>query len=224
MIFNRMLDAVTPLLPRIYTHSFNKGLYHGTLSIDRFHNFLRQDRIYLLENAKALRATASRIENATQQQVLLSLAETIKQEDALHRKYLLCGNPHTFFASPVTLLPEVQNYIDFLHEGAKHSHVSSAVARFIPCFYLYRELGMNMSDVGITNPYFLWIKSYSSEKFINSGDALIALGNALAHSASRDEKDKMVDAFVQSTQFELSFWDAICPEEEQMDLTAQVMR
>jgi thiaminase/transcriptional activator TenA len=215
LVFKKMINSIAHLLPQIHQHPFNKGLRKGTLPKPVFYAFLEQDKFYLYEFSNVLKKIANRSPSDHHQQLFYKLSKNaFNTQDKLHHKYLLpTGSPRFFIQNavkPIKLLPAVSNYIHYLHQTADHGPIQLAVASCIPCFYLYSDLGLTMKNKGVgkSNPYHLWIASYSSEEFILSKDSIIKVADELAIQLGDSEQDDMVSAFVKATHFEISFWDS----------------
>jgi thiaminase (transcriptional activator TenA) len=217
MAYQKMLRAIRPLEKSIFQHPFNLGLADGTLSRQRFERFLHQDKYYLYEFSRVLKKIGQRFSDNEHQALFKNLSQgAFKTQDHLHLKYLApIKTPHFFQPKPVSILPAVQAYVDYLHEVAEFSPIEQAVPSCIPCFYIYGELGRRMQLNGMAedNHFHLWVASYSSKNFLNSGRLIAELANHLAKQPGVDEQ-MMIHAFVQSTQHEISMWDAVCTDEQ----------
>lgn len=177
-----------------------------------FNVFLDQDGLYFSDFYKALKTTATRLPHERHQRLFLNLSSGAFQADVnLQRKYLPKSKSQAFFQSKERSrdkIPVIAQYTEHLLNAAHHLPVEVAVASLIPCFYLYSELGMSMRrTVQNDNPYRLWIDSYSSDRFLRSTHEIIQIAEDLGKELGLIEEKKMIDAFVQSTQFEISFWD-----------------
>lgn len=207
-----MLRAITPLYSQIYQHPFNLGLHQGTLAKSSYTAFLLQDRIYLGEFAAVLRKIADRFPSDTQyQHIFYKLSAYIaKTEQYLHDKYLNADKTQDDF---IQMSPSVSNYTQYLHHTVERASLPEAVASCLPCFCLYSDLGSTMKKRGIseTNPYRLWIESYSSKQFLLSKELIVNTACELATHQNLVE-EKMIVAFKQSTLFEIAFWDSACIE------------
>ena len=84
-----------------------------------------------------------------------------------------------------------------------------AVISLLPCFWIYKELGMQMMEYDHSkNPYSDWIKSYASESFQLSVDKIINISNKLNQQVVCPfEKEAIQTAFQESVAFELAFFE-----------------
>ena len=221
-----MRGAITPrLFAKILRHPFNIELCEGTLSIETYHRFLEQDRLYLYDFSRALKLIAHRLSNEQHQRLFNRFSEeALNTQLNLHDKYLLKRQTPRLFQSaqlPTKKVQVVLNYTDYLLTTANNAPPEVAVASLIPCFYIYSTLGLHMRPrVGEKNPYRLWIESYSNTRFLASTQSIIQIANELGDKLGLIEKNNMIAAFVKSTEFEISFWDHIygAPFEHQNEI------
>jgi thiaminase/transcriptional activator TenA len=209
MIFKKMCDAAHDIINKIHNQPFNRELSQGTLPQEKFIDYLSQDALYLSDFAKALAITAARISNNAQFQEFIQFSlEAIQAERSLHAKYI--GTMPTQEQSPACFM-----YTNYLLRMASLASVEEALASLLPCFWVYREVGMTIArNQRANNPYHEWIALYSSEQFDSSVRSAIAITSELGNAASEPAKEKMISAFVRSTQLEWLFWDSAYRQEK----------
>lgn len=214
MIFEKMCHAAAPIINEIHKQKFNLELSQGILPKEKFIHYLIQDSLYLSEFSKALALTAVRLSDNDQAQQFLQFAiDSIKTEHNLHDKYMKENNQIKILTkeqSPVCFM-----YTNYLLKTASLASVEEAVASLLPCFWVYWEVGKNISiKKKINNPYNEWIALYSSNQFDLSVNLAINTTNSLGNSASDFIKEKMISAFVRSTQLEWLFWESAYYQEQ----------
>jgi thiaminase (transcriptional activator TenA) len=210
MTFARMLNDSNTTLTEIYHHSYNQELQAGTLSRQLFKSYLEQDALYLRELANSLKLLVPRLDDKNHQAIITKLfEETIHYEKTMLSDYL--GDPLLLFAPPVPESPVISDYTKYLLHAAEHEPVEVAVASILPCFWIYSELGQQMSvnGIGEHHPYRKWIVSYANKDFFAVADALKTMTETLA--ADSVEQDAMVSAFVKSANYELAFYEQTYP-------------
>ena len=223
MTFLRMRSAVIHLLPKIYEHPFNRELYQGTLPKKIFRFYLEQDALYLQDLSRALMLTSNRFATDKYTKQFKTLSEEILDtERNLHFKYLGdTKSPGLFHCkkTPIQKIPVVSDYTQHLLRTANILPVEEAVASFIPCFWIYSDLGRKMPSMpgyNINNPYHAWIASYSNDQFTSASKSIIQMAEELADTISCPIKqNNMVSAFVKSTEYEILFWDSAYKKMEQ---------
>lgn len=126
MLFSKMQGAITPhLFDKIHKHPFNIELCKGTLSVETFHKFLEQDRLYLYDFSRALKLTANRLPNDQHRRLFDQLSEeALKTQLNLHHKYLIKHRTPRLFQSaqlPTKKVPIVFDYTEYLLTTANNS-------------------------------------------------------------------------------------------------------
>ncbi|MGQ3891992.1 TenA family protein [Legionella sp. CNM-4043-24] len=213
-MFKLMLEKSADTLSAIYNHSFNQQLQQGTLAKRVFYHYLEQDALYLNAFAKALKGLARRLDDPQHQQQFHSLAaDTLQAEQDLHTRYFQAPTSPRFFSSSRQTIDKIQvieAYTQHLLQTAKHAPVEVAMAACIPCFWVYRELGIQMSEKERVpdNPYQDWIDTYSWPGFVTATEALIITASSLCDEVSCPERQRAILlAFQQSAEYELQFFD-----------------
>lgn len=223
-MMNRMHQAVdAETLRKIYQHPFNQQLHKGTLSPQVFRHFIIQDALYLRDFSRILQQLSTRLAtvNADYAQHFLRFAEdTVKAEQYMQEKYLSkkTSTMHFFQSEVIEKIPAIAAYTNHLLTCAEKEPVPVAVASLVPCFWLYYELGKQMNEAAQdeNHPYREWIAEYVSEEFGRSVTTIIQCNNELGENASSDLQAQMIKAFVQSTEFELGFWESVLPTEQKI--------
>lgn len=213
MIFEKMREAVKPILEEIHRQPFNQELSQGILSKEKFIHYVEQDALYLADFAKALALTASRLNNHDQALQLLQFSlDALNAERALHANYLA---ENFIKLSKIEPNPACFMYTNYLLKTASLAPVEEALASLLPCFWVYREVGHHiLKKAQPNNPYQDWIELYSSEPFDLSVNVVINMTNDLAHTTSDVIKEKMLSAFIRSTQLEYLFWHSAYHQEK----------
>ncbi len=222
MIFPELCGAVSHLLPKIHDHQFNKNLCLGTLPKKIFRFYLEQDALYLSDFSRALMLTSNRLSTDKHITQFKRLShEILDTERNLHFKYLgELRSPGLFGARNISLekISVVADYTQHLLRTASDSPVEEAVASFIPCFWIYGDLGkkmLSMPNYNASNPYHAWISSYSNNQFTSAGKSIVETAEELVSTIScAVKKNNVVSAFVKSTEYELLFLNHISEKME----------
>ena len=198
--------ATAAIYERILQHPFNQELTQGTLERARFQFYMKQDSLYLVEFARALALAASKAAHPDDIVLLLDFSKgAIVAERSLHQFY--------FDLFDITLdtdrAPGCFAYTSFLMDTCSHKSYEEGVAALLPCFWIYREVGLHIhKNAAPDNPYQKWIDTYSGEEFSKIVDDAIDLTDRVAETADAERKEKMLQAFVHSTRLEWMFWDS----------------
>ncbi len=189
----------------IIEHPFNRELSDGTLDKDKFQFYMKQDSLYLVEFARALAISASKAPNPDDLVLLLEFSKgAIIAERGLHEFYF----EHFGIQPDLPEQPNCFGYTNFLMNSVNHKTYEEGLAALLPCFWIYREVGLHIhKHSSDNNPYQKWIDTYSGDEFYKVVQDMIDLTDRSAQTISGDIRKAMIDAFVHSTNLEWMFWD-----------------
>lgn len=193
-------------------HPFNVELMQGTLDIEKFRFYIFQDSLYLNSFGKALAITAGRADNSMMNDFLKFASDSILVEKLLHENYfkLFKLNTHDYQQSPACFM-----YSNYLLNICSLCSFEEAVAALLPCFWIYREVGNDISKKAErTNPYINWIDTYSGKEFTDAVDRMLSITDELASSASEKLLGKMEEKYIRAVKLEYLFWDSAYRMEE----------
>ncbi len=200
-------NSIEDIYLKIINCRFNEELATGLLKKTSFERYMQQDSLYLIDFAKALAITATKSLNTKHFSQLLHLADgALIAERELHNYYF-----KKFNIKPVTIKNNACiAYTNFLLASAyAHSYEESLVA-LLPCFYIYREVGNYIKKQSFsTNPYSLWIDTYSGIEFSNAVDIMLDMTQQAISNISPDSNKgiRLLKLFKTSTELELFFWN-----------------
>ena len=220
MLIN-MLQSIkaTHLWDDLMHHPFNSELTKGNLDASIFAHFLWLDKLYLNELATILKSIAANLTHPQDQNTLLALANmTVHAEQDMLSEFM----PLEVAKIPNLNRDALDAYVSHLKSSAQLSS-GVAVASVIPCFYLYLNLGQMMARTQTpNNRYQKWIDTYSDPNFQQETEALLVLVEQLAQDDSLHEA--MVNAFVQSANHEMRFFESVYPTEWSYEQTNESNR
>lgn len=189
----------------IINHPFNSKLMDGSLGADKFAYYIEQDSLYLQDFARSLAIIASR---APIQYVrnFLRFADDVfvAEQEVVHQFF-----NHSFgFKATGLLTPATLSYTSFLLNICANEPVEVGVAAVLPCFWVYREVGLFIAKSSApNNQYARWTQTYASDSFGAAVDKAINIFNTLGANASYSIRQKMLDAFYKSACLEWHFWN-----------------
>ena len=188
---------------------FNTELAAGTLSRERFQGYIVQDALYLGQYSRVIAlAGVKGPDGATLQAFGRCALEAVAVEQALHERYL-----QEFGIDPARLTdaepsPDCLGYTSFLLATAYHDPWEVLVAALLPCFWIYWDVGSRIArHAAANNPYRAWIDTYADEGFGEAVRMVIGITDRAASSTTSAVQERMMTAFVRSTQYEWLFWD-----------------
>jgi thiaminase/transcriptional activator TenA len=193
-----------------HQHPFVRGIGDGTLGLERFQFWLRQDYVFLIEYARLLALAAARspdLETMTRFATLLK--ETVETEMNLHRAYAAeFGISHEQLEREPTA-PTTRGYTDFLLRVAATGDFAELVAALLPCMWAFSEIGrrLAMQPAPSEKRYARWIAMYSSREFAELAEWCRDLLDSLAADLPERDLQKLEAAFLTSSRYEWQFWE-----------------
>lgn len=182
-------------------HPYNTEMKQGILAKDKFAYYIEQDVKFIHDFGRVHSLIAAKIQ-AEYAPIFLTHAShcfAATKTITTHVEDFLPTNKLT----PATL-----SLTSYLLQVAALEPIEVVIAAILPCFWIYREVGLSIAkDSSDNNPYAKWIESYSNSNFIASVDEAINIFDALGSNASNDIQERMLEAFYKSSCLEWHFWN-----------------
>ncbi|MBW8005497.1 MAG: thiaminase II [candidate division NC10 bacterium] len=212
MSFSELLwKKAEPIWQKTLHHPFVQGIGDGTLEVDKFKFYIRQDYIFLVEYSRVLALAAAKGSDlATMGKFAELLHATLNTEMALHRGYAEkfgIGRNELEQTKPA---PTAVAYTRHLLGVAALGSLSEIVASLLPCQWGYCEIGSTLAKQGEPKNqplYGEWIRTYASPEFAALAQWIRALLDSLGESAGAPERARMEECFLLSARYEHAFWD-----------------
>jgi thiaminase/transcriptional activator TenA len=193
-------------------HPFVTGIGDGSLPIDRFRFYIRQDYVFLIEFSRVLALAAARagdLEAMGRYAALLD--KTLNGEMELHRGYCARFGITRGELEETSAAPATHAYTRHLLHIGQSGTIGEITAALNPCIRGYAEIGMQLSQAGEPESqplYGEWIHTYASPDMQDVAAWSCSLLDRLALAAGDAERSRMAEAFRASSRYELLFWDA----------------
>lgn len=193
-----------------HMHPFVRGIGTGTVDLEQFKHWVRQDYLFLIEYSRLLALAAARAPDLETMRRFADLTQsTLGAEMDLHRSYA-----DEFGISDAELeaeqkSPATQAYTDFLLRSATVGDFAELVAALLPCIWGFSEIGLELKRAGVPSEPLCakWVEMYSSEEFAALADWCRDLLDELADHLSPSEQERLAQTFLTSSRYELKFWD-----------------
>ncbi|RLL42021.1 thiaminase II [Oceanobacillus piezotolerans] len=195
----------------IFDHPFVDGIGKGDVSKEAIAHYIKADFEYL---------------NAFMQIYGIGLSKSSKREDIAYFfqriQFILNDevHPHHTFCHYIgvnyedlqgyPLPPTADHYIKHMMYHAQTGTMGETLGALLPCPWTYLEIGqvlMERYQPTEENPFYEWIRFYGDPSVEASTMEMRNRLDALAASASTEEKDKIREAFQKSCELELAFWE-----------------
>jgi thiaminase (transcriptional activator TenA) len=193
-----------------HQHPFVRGIGDGTLSLERFKFWLRQDYVFLIEYARLLALAAARspdLETMIRFATLLKV--TVETEMNLHRAYAAEFGISREELERELPAPTTRGYSDFLLRVAASGDFAELAAALLPCMWAFSEIGQRLAAQLAPSGqlYAKWIAMYSSREFAELAQWCCDLLDSLAAGLPERDLQKLEAAFLTSSRYEWQFWE-----------------
>ena len=193
-----------------HQHPFVRGIGDGTLSLEKFKFWLRQDYVFLIEYARLLALAAARSPDlGTMTRLATLLKETAETEMNLHRSYAAEFGISGEQLENEAPSPTTRGYTDFLLRVATSADFSELAAALLPCMWAFSEIGQRLAQQPppSNQRYAKWIAMYGSREFAELAEWCRGLLDRLAVGLPERDLRKLEAAFLTSSRYEWLFWE-----------------
>ena len=199
-----------PIWQAQHDHPFVRGIGDGTLDLERFAFWIRQDYLFLIEYCRLFALGAARAPDlATIARFADLLQATARTEMDLHRGYAAQFGISAEDLEREEMAPTTRGYTDFLLRVAAVGDFAERAAALLPCMWGFSEIGLRLA----TEPrpadarYAAWVEMYADPDFAALAEWCRDLVDRLADDAGPAARERMTAAFVTSSRYELAFWE-----------------
>lgn len=207
-----------PIWQQSFNHPFVTGIADGTLPLECFRYYVKQDAYYLSVFARVQALGAAKAEDLeTTAQMALHAQRTRSAELSLHENFSarLGITPEERGAFEPS--PTAYAYTSHLLRAAYTGRLGEIIAAILPCYWLYYEIGERLKGSAPEEPiYREWIAAYGGDWFRELVMEQISRLDRLAEPASEAERERMRKHFLISSRYELMFWEMAYRREEWM--------
>ncbi len=213
---DRLRSLADPVWQAQHFHPFVRAISTGTVDRGQFRYWVRQDYAFLIEYARLLALAAARAPDLDTMARFAELAlETLTTEMSLHRSYAAEFGISESDLEAEMKSPTTQAYTDFLLRTASLGDFAELVAALLPCMWGFSEIGLEMKERGLPSEPLCrkWVEMYASEEFAALAGWCRDLLDRLAEHLPEEQQQRLAEAFLLSSRYELAFWDAAHREE-----------
>ncbi|MGF9819539.1 thiaminase II [Brevibacillus agri] len=214
---DRLLRSVAPIWERVHQHPFVTGLGDGTLPVESFKFYMKQDYIYLIDYAKMFALASVKAYDLETSARFAALQEsTLNMEMELHRQYAArfgISREELEATEPSFVM---LGYTSYMLRVAHQGSLAELVSALLPCTWSYWEIGKRLAQVEGALDHELygeWVRMYSSDEFGQLAIWLIDIMNELADGKNEQELARLEEYFVNTSKMEYMFWDMAYREE-----------
>jgi len=211
----KLKNAAVPIWNKIYNTPFVEELCKGTLPHKKFRFFVIHDYNYLIASIKNFSILAAKANSVNNMQLLSEIArEEAKTELGGYKNYLKqleIPLDEVVKAEPTFL---ETSYTNFLLSASLMKSFAEGITAVLPCYWTYSEIAKFHKENIINNPnkiYREWASLYLDEEYLLVVDKIKTIVNKIDPEFSYAKLEKI---FIQSSKYELLFWQAAYKMEE----------
>ena len=202
--------AADPIWQAQHDHPFVQQIGRGSVDVECFKRWVRQDYLFLIEYCRLLALAAARAPDlSTLRHFAEVLQETAVTEMDLHRSYATQLDITDEELESEEMSPVTRSYTDFLLRTAALGDFGELAAALLPCMWGFNEIGLHLAARGrpADSRYAQWIDAYANPEFTRLAAWCRHLVDELAADAGPGLRGRMRQAFLLSSRYELLFWD-----------------
>ncbi|USG68204.1 thiaminase II [Brevibacillus ruminantium] len=214
----RLRKKVDPIWERTHRHPFVTGLGDGSLPVQSFRFYMKQDYVYLIEYAKMFAIASTKATDLATSSRFASLQEaTLHFEMDLHRQYAARFGITREELEQTKPSFVMLAYTSYMLKVAHQGSLADLVSAVLPCAWSYWEIGKRLAMIegAIEHEWYGdWVRTYSSEEFGELAQWLIDLMDQLAEGKTEAELAILEEHFLNTSRMEYLFWEMAYTEEE----------
>jgi len=206
---DRLYELAEPIWEAQHAHPFVRGIGEGSLEVEKFRFWVRQDYLFLIDYARLLAMAVAKAPDLPTMRRFADLVQaTLGVEMDLHRAYAAEFGISSKELEAETKAPTTQAYTDFLLRAAA-GHYTELLAALLPCMWSFSDIGQRLSrgPRSADERYDKWIDMYASAEFAELADWCRGLVDSVAKGQPADVLRQMEEAFLTSSRYELAFWE-----------------
>ena len=201
-----------------HRHPFVTGIGDGSLDMDKFRYYMRQDYVFLIDYCRVLALAVAKAPDVDDMGwFAMLLHETLNTEMALHTGFCEEFGIAKEQLESTQPSPATAAYTRHMLQTAFNGGIGEIATVILPCAWGYAEIGKMLQDRGVpaAQPlYARWIEMYSSAEFAALADWLRSFVDRIALGCGAEERARMERAFIASSRYEYMFWDAAWRQED----------
>lgn len=208
-ITKKLIKNSKPYWDSYIKHEFVQKLANGTLGIENFQHYLKQDYIYLFHYSRAFALAMYKSENFKQMNFSKNALNSILDEIQLHINYCKEFGIDEESIYEQKESPACIAYTRYVLDSGSSGDLTHLYAGLIPCFVGYAKVADYITDNNLSvanNPYQSWIDMYSSKEYQEAANNATHFFETLCKDLSNKQMEKVQDIFTTATRMEIFFW------------------
>jgi thiaminase/transcriptional activator TenA len=213
---DRLYELAEPIWEAQHSHPFVRGIGDGSLNVEKFKFWVRQDYLFLIDYSRVLAMAVVKAPDLPTMRRFAELVQaTLNVEMELHQVYAAEFDISSQELEAETKAPTTQAYTDFLLRAGAGDY-TELLAALLPCIWGFSEIGQGLSrgPRPVDERYGKWIDMYASAEFVELADWCRGLVDNVAKAQPAEVLRRIEEAFLISSRYELAFWEMAWTEEK----------
>lgn len=193
-------------------HPFVQGFRDGSLPLDKFQFFMRQDYLFLVQYSRVVGiASAKSPDLETMGRWAALLNETLNSEMALHRSFCADFGIGESELESTPIMPATAAYTDHLLRTAYEGDATAIAVAMLPCQWGYDEIGRMLEREGRAPAgsfHARWADGYAAPEYREMTTWMRSFIDKAGESMTQEQRRQMLELFRASTRYEYLFWEA----------------
>jgi len=193
-------------------HPFVLAMRDGTLPLEKFQYFMRQDYLFLVDYCRVVAIASAKSRDVDPMARWASLLdETLNSEMALHRSFCADFGISESELAATALMPTTAAYADHLLRAAYDGDALSIAVAVLPCQWGYDEIGRMLERESKAAPgsfHARWAAGYAAAEYREMTAWLRSFADDAGAAVSTARRSELLKLFRASTRYEYLFWEA----------------
>jgi thiaminase/transcriptional activator TenA len=215
---DRVRERAAGIWEQEMDHPFVKGLGDGSLPLQKFKYYLRQDYRFLVDYARVMALAVARAGDvATMIRFSDSLSATLKGEMEAQRRFAQRLGISAAELESTVATPTTYAYTRHLLLVAEKGSLPEVLAAVLPCAWGYYEIATRLAEKGppSEHPFYAeWIGIYANDESRIYVEELRVLLDSLVEGMPEAKLAELEEIFLTSSRYELLFWEMSYREED----------
>lgn len=207
----KMISISTEIIATEQKKDFLQELARGTLPIEKFKFYLKQDYPYLIEYSRALALGAAKADTIENMRLFADLLQgIIVTEMKLHEEYASRFEISSAELAGTEACPAKVAYASHILASSYRGSLFDVVAAIFPCYWTYWKLAETLlpSVIKEGNLYLDWFEMYTSVEFKRLVDICVELIDTLASKSTDAQIKTAEEIYIRSHKLQLLSWGA----------------
>ena len=204
-----VLEENIPIWDQCTVTPFVREMQAGTLSFEKFRQYMIQDSIYLKHYARIFGKAIYHATTLKEIQAYYSILSFVTDtESAVRLNYLKQFEMTDDDIESIQPFPENQRYIDFMLHVAERGNGREILMAVLPCMlsysYIFRKIAAD--ERMVSSRYCDFIEDYADDQYYESCMAWCNFADEKCNGRTKKERYELTQIFKEASLLELDFW------------------